>query len=201
VSREKIRTALNLPSSPLLICTVAAIEPLKGLDVLLEALQILLHKHQLNDLLCCHIGGIRLESDENQRYHEELQELVREKQIGDHFVWLGKRNDVSHILNAFDIYVQPSRKEGMGVALMEASASQLPLIGSNVGGIPEIIQHGRNGYLFSPGDAGELAGYIQKLALDREARLAMGAHSRSIVEKDFNQERQTERLVQHYGIL
>jgi glycosyltransferase involved in cell wall biosynthesis len=85
-----------------------------------------------------------------------------------------------------DLLVLPSYNEGLPYVVIEAMASGLSVIASSVGGIPEAIRHGENGYIIEPGDSQSLARYILSLAADREFREAMGEHNR-------------QRAVEHYS--
>jgi glycosyltransferase involved in cell wall biosynthesis len=87
--------------------------------------------------------------------------------------FLGKRRDVPHLLKAADLYVQPSRVEGFGIAALEAMASGLPIIASNVPGLAEVV--GENGLLFPAGDHRCLAECLQLLLKDSALRQQLSA--------------------------
>ncbi|MCK4759393.1 MAG: glycosyltransferase, partial [Candidatus Aminicenantes bacterium] len=89
-------------------------------------------------------------------------------------VFLGWRDDVPRILSVFDIFLLPSLNEGMGRVLAEAMALGKPIVASNVGGIPDLVTHGKNGYLVPPQNPEELAKYTQLLLEDKDKREKMG---------------------------
>jgi len=96
-----------------------------------------------------------------------------------------------------DIFVLPSLSEGLGIALLEAMALEKPLIGTRVGGIPEIIENEKNGYLVSPGKPEELAEKIFLLATEPERRTQMGKEGGRILHNKFTLEkmiRETESI-------
>lgn len=93
---------------------------------------------------------------------------------------MGIRNDINDILNISDIYLQPSRTEGLSLSIMEALNYSLPVIGTRVGGIPEIVHEGENGYLFEKENVEELADRIEILVNNREVREMMGRKSKVI---------------------
>ena len=150
------------------------------------------------DIRFVHIGGLRADTTENKRYADSLKQLAVDLQVQDRITWLGIRNDIKNILPAFDVYVHPSREEGLGVVLLEAAVAGLPLVGSRVGGIPEVVEDGKNGYLFEYGDFRQLADIIKRLANDIQLRTILGAEARKKVRERFDMKRQTYKLIDLY---
>jgi glycosyltransferase involved in cell wall biosynthesis len=200
-SKTQLRRLLSLPEDDFLLCNISAVEPIKGLEILIKAVDILKNKLNLKDFKFCHIGGLRVERTENILYRENLYKQVKELQLENEFLWLGHRNDISEILSAFDIYVHPSRMEGLPVAIMEACSQSLPVLGTRVGGIPEIIHHNINGYLISQESTEELAEILIKLIPNKQLQQRMGKESFKIFEERFNIKTQTKLLVDTYLIL
>jgi len=127
----------------------------------------------------------------------ELQDLVREKGLESCFHFAGFQTVTHDLLKSFNIFVQPSLSEGLGSAIMEAMACSLPVIGTRVGGIPELVRNGENGLLVPPGNAEMLSKAIQKLLDNPEVRRELGLKGRKIVEEEFTMERkihETEKL-------
>ena len=100
--------------------------------------------------------------------------LVKELGIGPFIVDLGDREDHLRFLPAADVFALPSYREGLPISLLEAMAAGLPVIASEVGGIPEIIKDGREGFLLPPGDVDALADRILRLANRPDVRASMG---------------------------
>jgi glycosyltransferase involved in cell wall biosynthesis len=94
--------------------------------------------------------------------------------------------DMPGIIRRGDVFVLPSMTESMPLSLLEAMACGRSTVGSRVGGIPEIINHGENGFLVRPGDSNELASRISELVDDPVLRARFGNKARSDVEKNFN---------------
>ena len=92
--------------------------------------------------------------------------------------FLGWRSDIDEIMPLFDIFVLPSLNEGMGRVLVEAMAAGKPIVASNVGGIPDLVEHDRNGLLVPPGDEKALAASIKQLINDPEKAKLMGQRGR-----------------------
>jgi glycosyltransferase involved in cell wall biosynthesis len=95
-------------------------------------------------------------------------------------------DEATMIIRRADIMVMPSRKEAFGVAALEAIASGVPVIATNIGGIPEIIQDGINGILISPDDREGLTHAVERLASDKQLRRTMGAAGIETARRDFD---------------
>ena len=195
--KGKIRELLNMSPDKILITNVSAIEFIKGIDTIIKALAKLKNQYNLDNFHFYHIGGLR-SGALTDAYYEELKQLIQDLGLTEHFTWLGIRTDVLDILPAFDIYIQPSRLEGLPVAIMEACAASLPCIGSDISGIPEIIQNGQNGYVIGPEDINQLAFHLNELIEDETRRLEMGNHSQKIFAQNFNIDTQVDRTKQYY---
>lgn len=133
-------------AGPIIVCT-GRFEPEKGHDVLLRALALLPDAHAvlLGD------GPLRL----------DLARLAESLQISNRVHFLGRRRDVPRILKAADVYVQPSRWEGFGLATTEAMSSGAPVVASDVPGLADVV--GQGGLLVPPGDHIALANAIRSV--------------------------------------
>ncbi|NJC25884.1 glycosyltransferase family 4 protein [Neolewinella antarctica] len=192
-----IRQRLGLPPDQVLIVNVSAIEPIKGIDTILLALNRLRTEYGLRDFAFCHIGGLRTGA-QTSNHLEALKRTITELDLSEHVHWLGVRSDITKILPAFDVYTQPSRKEGLPVSVMEACSCRLPCVGSDVSGNPEIIHHGENGYTMKPGDDKALATFYYELITDPEKRRRMGNKSYEIFEEYFSLPTQVARTAEYY---
>jgi glycosyltransferase involved in cell wall biosynthesis len=107
--------------------------------------------------------------------------------------------DVSPILRLADVLVLGSvEREGLSVALIEGAAAGIPLVGSDLGGIPEVIEHGVNGFLFRPADPRELARALERLITAPDLRERMGRSSRAIQLERFSREGMVGRIERLY---
>lgn len=91
-------------------------------------------------------------------------------------------NQKAELLSNSDVFILPSYIEGVPISILEAMTYKLPIIASNIGGIPEIVVNGENGYLHTPGDKLQLLNYINKTINDKELSLKMGINSYSKVQ-------------------
>ena len=110
-------------------------------------------------------------------------------------------SQIKLLLNIADIFLQPSVTEAIPVSGMEAAAMELPVIASNVGGLPELIDHGTTGLLVSPDNPIALAEAIILLAEAKDKRLEMGKQARKKVIRDFSLEREVKDWVKLYQMI
>jgi len=109
---------------------------------------------------------------------EDEAALRREAHDLPQVVFTGFVDNVADHLAALDLFVFPSREEGLGSVLIDAMAQGLPIVASRVGGIPELIEDGQTGLLVPPGDAPALAAALTRLVADAELRARLGAAAR-----------------------
>ena len=139
-----------------------------------------------------------------RREYYEL--MIKKYSLAAHVRFLGfiENEDMPAYYTLADIFVLPSiidsggDTEGLGVVLLEAGACQTPVIGSRVGGIPDIIKDGVNGLLVEPQNPVDLAEKILRLARGRELREQMGKNGRLIIKENFNWDKIAKRLIDVY---
>lgn len=113
---------------------------------------------------------------------ETLESYVQSLQLENHIMFLGIRKDIPRLMNASDAFVISSIWEGMPMVLLEASASELPMVATDVGGNGEVVEDGVSGYLARPADASDLSKTMQKMmSLSKDAREEMGKKGRAFV--------------------
>ena len=115
-----------------------------------------------------------------------LEQQIEKKGIRDSVTLLGWRSDIPKILADCDIFLLSSDSEGFPMVLVEAMATGKPIIATSVGGVPEIVEDGINGFLVAPGDSHAFAEAILKLSRDEKLREEMGRKGREKAEKEFN---------------
>ena len=195
IALERFRSCWGINNTVKVICCVARLEHNKGQhDLVLAAAQIELAaiKTQIRYLL---IGNDPLVE---QTYFHELQQLAREKQISDRFVFTGFQPNASDLVSGFDIFVLPSYREAMPMSILEAMAAAKPVVATNVNGIPEVVVDGITGFLVPPGDPNALAEAILKLLRDPELAHNMGQAGRLRVQEHFDLDKLHERVFELY---
>jgi glycosyltransferase involved in cell wall biosynthesis len=115
-----------------------------------------------------------------------LEEEIKALGLSEHVHLAGERHDVPELLAAADVFVLPSRSEGMPVSVLEAMAAGLPVVASRVGGVPELVADERTGILVEPGDADALAAALVRLVGDPGLRRELGGAGRARVEERFD---------------
>ena len=195
-SHNEARNLLKLPLNETIITNISAIEHIKGIDTILQAVALL--KRRGIEVIFAHIGGLRSNTLEQQQYADSLKQMVVNLDIKDNVVWLGRQTDVQDILPMADLYVHPSRSEGLGSVLLEASVAGLSLVGSRVGGIPEIVQQEVNGLLVDADNAEQLANAIEEMMTTKHD---YGEKAREMVYRTFDQTKQASKLLDLYSIV
>ncbi|MDH3729026.1 MAG: glycosyltransferase, partial [Myxococcales bacterium] len=126
----------------------------------------------------------------------EMTELAEELGLAGHLHFLGTRRDVPDILAVSDSFILPSLWEGLSLALMEAMASGLPVIATEVSGSRVAVVDGITGLLAQPGDADGLAQAIERMLTDTEGAKSMGRAGRARIEDSFSAAAQARHLVE-----
>jgi glycosyltransferase involved in cell wall biosynthesis len=175
-TRTEARTQLDLPQSSFVIGIVARVTPSKGHQLLIEVFARMRTKIA-NAMLLIVGDGIGLSEVKAQVGRLGLNSPVR---------LMGERQDVPTILAAMDVFCLPSETEGMPMTILEAMAAGLPVVASNVGGIPELVEEGRTGFMVGPGAADELEAALVTLANDPERAREMGRLGRDRLWNEFS---------------
>ena len=127
----------------------------------------------------------------------EVQGIARKLEVADRIHFLGNRGDVPEILNILDIFCLTSFHEGLPISLLEAMACEVPVVGSDVLGINEVIKHKENGFLFPIDDEEILINSIRNLLINDELRKTIGRIGRVYVQENYN----LERKMENYNVL
>ncbi|MCX7626282.1 MAG: glycosyltransferase family 4 protein [Candidatus Sumerlaeaceae bacterium] len=191
--REQLIAKLFPETNPQRVFLVGAagnLRPIKGYDVLLQAAVLLRHLSNFRFI----VWG---EGSERDRLEKAIESYGLKK----YFVLGGFVNNLPECLASCDCFVQPSRYESFGLAAAEAMACGLPVIASNVGGLPELIDDGRTGFLVSPEQPHAIASHIRFLAENADLRQEMGKLAATRVRQYFTVERMVGEYLQLYSRL
>jgi len=169
------RTCSSRPSRIVLL-NVARLEPVKNHLFLLEIAKFL---HPLLPSFELWIAG-------DGPLRKSLEKVLRFTNLANHIKLLGNVADLRVLYASAQIFLLPSLREGLPMALLEAMAAGLPVIASPVGGVPDVISHGKNGILLQPEDPASWARTVYHLALDGDRRLSLGLAARETVVQRFN---------------
>lgn len=160
-ARSRIRRELNIPEASPVVGMVGNINFLKGVTDFVASAGLLAKLRP--DIHFIHVGA-KLAT--KQQLAEQVEQSVAELGLRSRFHLLGKQTNIQNFLSAMDIYVIPSLSEACPISLLEAMAMQRPIVATNVGGIPELIRNGEEGFLISPRDPAAIADRVMKY-LDR----------------------------------
>jgi glycosyltransferase involved in cell wall biosynthesis len=187
---DEKKTALGLNGGWPVVGTVGWLLPIKGSEVLFKAMLTVWQVHPHAELVYVGRGPLR----------QLLETEAARNKVSGKVHFLGWRKDIQEILPILDIFVLPSMNEGMGRVLVEAMASQKPIVASRTGGIPDLVEHGQNGLLVPPGDAQRLASAIIHLLDNPEDACAMGMRGKRLC-CEFTVEKMIDRLDTLYSQL
>ncbi|WLV24397.1 glycosyltransferase [Aciduricibacillus chroicocephali] len=186
-------------SGDIVIGTVKRLKEVYGIDLLLKSVARMidqLHKEGLDDIA----GQIKLlivgEGPQISELKEIAVQLRLEKQT--EFVGAVPNVKVPEYINQLDIYCAFSRSESFGVAILEASACEVPVVVSNVGGLPEVVRDGESGYITQLGDLEEMAERIKELVLDEGKRKEFGRNGREFVQSCYEWDRNVAVMADIY---
>ncbi len=163
--------------------------PRKGVSELVRAFATIADDFPTIDLVCAGDGDI-----------EATREQASRLGLGERVLcpgWL-RGDDKQKTLSRAIVFALPSHAEGLPMALLEAMSAGLPVLASSVGGIPEVVRHGVEGYLIEPGDEAALAGFLRTLLEDEPGRQQLSRNSRLRIEESYALPRVIERIESIY---
>lgn len=161
----------------------------KGVNFLLEAISIL--KEKYNRYLKVAIVG-------DGPLRDELRKLCVKLKINTQVEFLGIQKNVNNFMRSSKVFVLPSRWEGFGLVIIEAMSNMLPVIASNVGGIPEIIENGRDGILVPPENPKNLAKAIKQLLENTELQKKIAQNAYKKVKKKYSIDKYSRNILNLY---
>jgi len=187
-----IRKELNLSSTDALILMASNISPAKGQIDLMKAMEVLVKKFPNLHLL---LAGKPLNTHpDTLAYDTTLKQYADDKKLSYNVHFLGWRSDTRDIMQAIDIYVSTSYSESFPDAVREAMSAGKPVIVTDVGGTFELVNVGKNGFLFEPGDVYSLVKYLTLLVKNQELRIVMGKEGVRIIEERFSTQKYAQKF-------
>jgi glycosyltransferase involved in cell wall biosynthesis len=189
IDRAAARAALGVAGTrQVLLGVVAQLSPWKGQDTAIEALRLL--REQDVDAHLLLIGEAkflaRATRFDNEAYVSGLHRLVAEAGLEDRVSWLGEREDVPQLIRALDVLLLPSHEEPFGRALLEAMALEVPVLATSVGGPPELVTEGVDGYLVPPREPAAWAQGVRRVIGGPAQGRALGEAGRLRVAEAFS---------------
>jgi glycosyltransferase involved in cell wall biosynthesis len=185
--KASLRLELDLPTNGLLFCCVAGLRRVKGHRTLVHAFA---EAEPSRDVYLVLVGTGPEE--------EELKRLTQRLGLAEKVLFLGLRHDISALLKSMDAFVLNSETEGLSYAVLEAMASGLPVIATNVGANPELIETGKQGWLYPVHQASELVQILSRIASNPEILEPMGISARITVKQRFDFQHMAQKYAQLY---
>ena len=186
-NRDIVKTKLGLPLGKKIIVTVGWLRPGKGHEFLIEALS----EMPVTEQYCLVIIG-------NGPDHMRLAGIAKQCGVSNNVLFAGMQKNVNEWLSVSDVAVSASLSEGLSNALVEAAASQLPIVATNVGGNPEVVEDGFNGYLVDSQCAKSLFIALASIFDDDIKMDTLGINSRKKAENEFSIEKMVASLENLY---
>ena len=173
---SEVRSELGVGGDEILIGSGVVLSKQKGIPYLLQAAKMVVEKEPRARFVLAGQGPLRT----------ELEQMAERLHLGDRFVFLGYRADMPRIISALDIYVLSSLWEGLPLALLEALAMGKPIVATRVGGNPEVVQDGVNGFIVEPRDVNGLARALLRTCQDDAFRNSVREVNRARFENEFS---------------
>ncbi|MBF0236259.1 MAG: glycosyltransferase family 4 protein [SAR324 cluster bacterium] len=191
--RELLRLTSSAPKTRM-IGMVGQVIPRKGIDVFLRAAAQVIAQVK-------HPVGLVIAGNPNTEYGRECHRLSQNLGISDQVHWIGFQKDAQAIMAGMDVLIVPSRSEGFGLVAAEALAVGTPVIASNTGGLPEIVENSENGFLIPVDDVDMLAERI-RFFIDHPLMVSVMGHQGILkIQNSFSYKAQYSGLDDVYASL
>jgi sugar transferase (PEP-CTERM/EpsH1 system associated) len=187
-ARRDEKVKLGFPAGQILIGAVGTLYWVKDPQIFLKAASLVVRERDDVSFVWVGDGPLR----------DQLHKVARELNLEGKLTFLGSRDDVPRILAALDVFVLPSLIEGFSYSILEAMASGLPVVATDVGGNAELIQDGVSGYLMPTKKPRLLADILLRLASDESLRTQLGQRARQRVEENFSLQGMVQTYQQMY---
>jgi len=192
VQEGEIRKKFDIPPDAIVIGLVGQISERKGQDRLIHIASRLIQ--QFLNVRFMIVGG-----SHEPEYEQKIHTMVDQRNLRGYFIFTGDLRDMPKVYKALDILVLPSLMEGFGRVVVEAEAMEIPVVVSSTGGLVEVVDPGKTGFIFSLENDQEMLDYLARLCESRELRLRMGKAGRVFVGENFSKEKMIARITSLYN--
>jgi len=186
--RLALRRTLGLPGAARIIIYTGRLLRGKGLETLLEAFGVV-----ALEVPEAHLVLVGSGAGQSLSVEDDLRRTAAAHNWGSRVTFPGRVDDVEAWLRAADVFAFPSVFEALGISLVEAAACGLPAVASRTGGIPDVVDDGRTGFLVPPGDGRSLAAALRRVVTDAHLAEGMGAAARASAESRFDENDAVDR--------
>ena len=184
----------------LTVLFVGRLAKIKGVEYLLKAADIVVNEFHFEDTMFVLVGSPEFHAVDKSVTRDEMLSFTQRHQLEKNIIFTGSLplEEVRKLYVACDIFILPTLGEGDPLVVIEAMASGKPIIGTKVGGIPQKVRDGWNGFLIDPANERQLAEKIRYLIDNPDEREKMGQNSRRYAEQEFDWSTVAERLLRVY---
>ena len=187
------RARLGVSTDRFVVIMVANLAPNKGQMTALQAIAELIRRGVAVE--CWLVGEDRATDRE---YEKQLRAFATDQHLDGHVQFLGFRHDAPDLLRAADAFVLPSSQEGLPLSVLEAQAARVPVVGSDIPGIREVVEDGKTGFIVPAGDPVGYADRLQTLFQDRQRRRQVTDEAAAQVARDHQWASFEERMFAVY---
>lgn len=187
-AKKNMLASLGLEGDATLVGNAGNLHNVKGHIYLLQAM---VNLQSSQKKLYCLIAG-------SGTLLPALQKFCQEKNIEDKVFFLGNLKETATFYAGIDVYVQPSLSEGFSNSILEAMAAGCPVVATDAGGNPDVIQNDLHGYLFPAGDSAQLAGSITKILINKKLAEGMAQRNRTVISEVYSMEVMADRYAYFY---
>ncbi len=190
---SQMRKELGLSEKDQVIGNVASLSLRKGQDKLIKAFKLIRNS--------CPTAKLLFIGNELKEFKEELLVLTKSLGLNGSVLFLGRKENIADYINLMDVFVLSSNFEGIPLALLEAMYMRKAVVASNIGGIPEVITHGKNGFLVDSSRPESMAQTVIQLLGNRQMAQRLGEEAFETVNGEFNTDAYVNKLESLYSQL
>jgi glycosyltransferase involved in cell wall biosynthesis len=192
-NQANARSRLSLNTDAFVVLMLANLAPQKGQAILIRAVEMLVRKEM--PIECWLVGEDR---SDGGAYERELRQLCRERGVATQVRFLGYRTEVPDLLQAADVFALPSTHEGLPISILEAQSAGVPVVGSRIPGIREVVEDGVTGLLVEPEDPEGFADSLERLASDAHLKQRLVDNAAAQVRREFGWDTFEDRVFATY---
>jgi glycosyltransferase involved in cell wall biosynthesis len=183
--KSRFRERIGVPMESFMVGMVGRFSDQKRYDLFIQFMALLCQRHR-------NVYGVLIGEGQNR---SQLQEQIDQTGFSEFIRIVGFCENMPEVYADLDLSVLFTHYEGCANALLESTAAGVPMIAEAVCGNPEVVFHGKNGYIVPPGDIEQAAHYAEKLIMDPDLRKQIGETGRKIAENHFDHRKQTRKLI------
>ncbi|MCC6137196.1 MAG: glycosyltransferase family 4 protein [Bdellovibrionaceae bacterium] len=193
---ENLRNEFGAQVSDFLIGIVGRLDRQKGQKEVLDAFAELKKRHPEKSLKLVFVGEATRES-EGMSYEAELREDLQKANLSEHVKFAGFKKNIPEVMASLDVFILASYQEAFGFVVVEALASRTPVIATDSGGVPDILEHGKQGLLIEPKSSSAITEALESIINDPVKSLDRAQKARAYAQETFDENKVFFKLLKH----